>query len=54
LGDVFLNSLRLTWTLSLLPDAAVLLRARVILATPAAKTPMFELTPGQMVLDLES
>jgi hypothetical protein len=54
LGEVFLNSLRLAWSVSLLADAAVLLRARVILETPAAEMPMFELTPGQLVLDLEN
>ncbi len=54
LGQVFLNSLRLAWSVSLLADAAVLLRARVILETPATEMPMFELTPGQLVLDLEN
>lgn len=53
LGQVFLNSLRLAWSVSLLADAAVLLRGRVILETPATEMPMFELTPGQLVLDLE-
>lgn len=54
LGAVFLNSLRLTWSMSLLADAAVLLRARAILETPAAELPMFELTPTQLVLPLEN
>jgi len=54
LGDVFLNSLRLAWSMSLLADAAVLLRARLLLDTSAAELPMFELTPRQLVLDLES
>ena len=52
LREVFLNSLRLTWAMSLLADAAVLLRARVLLDTPVAELPMFELTPRQLVLDL--
>lgn len=52
LNEVFLNSLRLTWTMSLLADAAVLLRARVLLDTPVAELPMFELTPRQLVLNL--
>jgi hypothetical protein len=52
LSEVFLNSLRLTWTVSLLADAAVLLRARVLLESPAAELPMFELTPRQLVLNL--
>jgi len=51
---VFLNSLRLTWSASLLADAAVLLRARVILETPGLELPMFELTPSQLTLDLEN
>jgi hypothetical protein len=54
LGAVFLNSLRLTWSRSLLADAAVLLRARVILETPGLELPMFELTPSQLTLDLEN
>jgi hypothetical protein len=52
LNEVFLNSLRLTWAMSLLADAAVLLRARVLLDTPVAELPMFELTPRQLALDL--
>jgi hypothetical protein len=31
----------------------VLRRARVIMETPAPEMPMFEWTPGQLVLDLE-
>jgi hypothetical protein len=54
LGAVFLNSLRLTWSASLLADAAVLLRARVILESPGPELPMFELTPIQLALDLEN
>lgn len=53
LSQVFLNSLRLTWTLALLADAAVLLRARALLERPVLKLPMFELTPSQLALDLE-
>jgi hypothetical protein len=53
LSAVFLNSLHLAWTLSLLADAAVLLRARALLEKPAAELPMFELTPRQLALDLE-
>ena len=52
LSEVFFNSLRLAWAMSLLADAAVLLRARVLLDTPVAELPMFELTPRQLVLDL--
>jgi hypothetical protein len=53
LSQVFLNSLRLTWSMSLLADAAVLLRARALLEIPQPELPMFELTPSQLVLDLE-
>jgi hypothetical protein len=53
LSAVFLNGLRLAWTVSLLADAAVLLRARALLETPVAQLPMFELTPRQLTLDLE-
>jgi hypothetical protein len=53
LSAVFLNSLRLAWSMSLLADAAVLLRARVLLEMPKAELPMFELTPRQLALELE-
>jgi len=53
LSKVFLNSLRLTWTMALLADAAALLRARVLLALPTTELPMYELTPQQLVLDLD-
>ena len=53
LSGVFLNSLRLTWTMSLLADAAVLLRARALLNMPRAELPMYELTPRQLMLDFE-
>lgn len=52
LNEVFLNSLRFTWAMSLLADAAMLLRARALLDTPVAELPMFELTPSQLPLDL--
>jgi len=52
LSQVFLNSLRLTWAVSLLADAAVLLRARALLDTPVSELPMFELTPRQLALEL--
>jgi hypothetical protein len=54
LNDIFLNSLRLAWTMSLLADAAVLLRSRALLEIPTAALPMFELTPRQLALDLEA
>ena len=53
LSQVFLNSLRLTWTMALLADAAVLLRASARLRHPQALLPLDELTPWQMDLALE-
>jgi hypothetical protein len=53
LSQVFLNSLRLTWTLSLLADAVVLLRASALLRHPQAPLPLDELTPWQLDLALE-
>ena len=52
LSQVFLNSLRLTWTMSLLADAAVLLRASALLRHPQASLPLDELTPWQLALAL--
>jgi hypothetical protein len=52
LGAMFLNSLRLTWTLSLLADTITLLRARAFLSRPPAKSPCYELTPRQLNLGL--
>lgn len=53
LSQVFLNSLRLTWIMALMADAAVLLRARAMIRAPAARLPMFELTPQQMNLNFD-
>jgi len=54
LKRMFLNSLRLAWTFSLLADAAVLLRARAMLATPAARGDRLrDLLPNQLHLPLE-
>lgn len=52
LSQVFLNSLRLTWTMALLADAAVLLRASVLMERPRPELPLFELTPQQLSFDL--
>jgi len=54
LSQFFLNSLRLTWIMSLLADAAVLLRALALVRQPACPAPLGELTPWQLSLDLES
>lgn len=51
LSQVFFNSLRLTWSMALLADAAVLLRASVLLEKPLPGLPLFESTP-QLQFDL--
>ncbi len=53
LSQVFLNSLRLAWTMCLLADAAVLLRALALLRQPPADLPLGELMPSQLDFDLE-
>ena len=53
LNQMFLNSLRLTWTACLLADAVVLLRARVITTRPPTAPPCYELTPRQLSFGLE-
>jgi hypothetical protein len=45
---MFLNSLRLTWTMSLLADAAGLLRALALLHAPQETALLRELVPTQM------
>jgi hypothetical protein len=52
LGDMFFNSLRLTWTMALLADAAVLLRARALLERPPLRPLLADLMPFQLSLDL--
>lgn len=54
LGVMFLNSLRLTWTMSLLAGAVSLLRARALRDRPAHKALLHELTPRQLALDLSA
>ena len=54
LSQFFLNSLRLTWMMCLLADAAVLLRALALLHRPACPLPLGELTPWQLSFDLEA
>jgi hypothetical protein len=52
LGDVFFNSLRFTWTMALLADAAVLLRARALLGHPVIRPMLTHLMPFQLSLEL--
>ena len=48
LGDFFLNSLSLAWTMCLLADTVVLLRACALRRHPEAALPLAELTPKQL------
>ena len=52
LGNVFVNSLRFTWTMALLADAAVLLRARALLGRPPRRPRLVDLMPSQLSLEL--
>ncbi len=52
LSQVFLNSLRLTWSMALLADAAVLLRASVLLEKPTPGLPLLEAAQRQLQFDL--
>lgn len=54
LNKQFLNSLRLTWHISLLIDAAVLLRALALLREPRQPEIFAPLLPRQMRFDLDS
>lgn len=48
LGQMFLNSLRLTWCFGLLADAAVLLRTQALLNTPKSQPALLrDLAPQQ-------
>jgi len=54
LNQMFLNSLRLVWTLTLLTDAVALLRARALLERLAENPyPLGNLLPRQIEFDLE-
>jgi hypothetical protein len=51
LSAMFLNSLRLSWTVCLLADAVCLLRAQALLTYPQKPALLHELTPQQLVFD---
>jgi hypothetical protein len=51
LSQVFLNSLRLTWSMCLLADACVLLRASVLVRHPERIAVLGELAPRQLNLN---
>jgi hypothetical protein len=54
LGQMFFNSLRLTWRMALLADAVVLLRALAMLRAPATERSwLCELAPRQAELNFE-
>ena len=52
LGQMFLNGLRFTWAVSLLADAAIILRARALLGRPTPRSLLAELMPTQLSLGL--
>lgn len=55
LGRMFLNSLRLTWSVALLADAVVLLRVHALLHAPAREPALLrELAPHQTELNFDS
>jgi hypothetical protein len=53
LGQIFLNSLRLTWSVCLLADAISLLRARAALSQIPKPSLLHQLAPQQACLPLE-
>ena len=52
LNQIFLNSLRLTWSMCLLADAAVILRALALTSRTPIPEPLAAPMPRQMNLDL--
>ena len=52
LGQMFFNSLRLTWCMALWADAAALLRTHALLHTPSEPSLLCELAPQQGLLAL--
>lgn len=53
LNQMFLNSLRLAWSVCLLADAAVLMRAHALLNHPAADHPLEALLPDQLSMPFD-
>jgi Transposase domain (DUF772) len=53
LNRIFLNSLRLCWTMSLLADTVCLLRARAFSGQSSIRPPLFRLLPRQIPLGLD-
>ena len=55
LGQMFFNSLRLTWCMALLADAVVLLRAHALLHAPTApRALLHDLAPEQSELNFQT
>lgn len=54
LSQMFLNSLRLTWYVSLLADAVVLLRALALLRLPRRREFLAQLLPRQVEIEFDS
>ena len=54
LDQMFLNSLRLTWTMSLLADAVGLLRALALMNSPSKNNLLQELIPTQLAWSWEN
>jgi hypothetical protein len=52
MSQLFLNSLRLTWIMSLLADTVALLRGRAMITSPQPQIWLREMLPRQMCLDL--
>jgi hypothetical protein len=52
LSQIFLNSLRLTWTVCLLADTVALLRARAMITESKSPALLQQMMPQQMQLDL--
>jgi len=52
LSNMFLNSLRLTWIMSLLADCVCLLRCQAMMTDPTSRPLLSELLPNQTELDL--
>jgi hypothetical protein len=53
-SDVFFNSLRFTWGMALLADAAVILGARALLGRPTSRSLLTDLMPIQLPLELDT
>ena len=51
--DLFLNSLRFTWSVCLLADTVVLLRAHALLIRPTLDQPLSALLPDQLSLHFD-